>query len=368
MQFRDSAIPVICIYYMYLYLYMHLYLSFRYMYTDGVDFDGNTVLHVLYAAKKYQLDGLITECETYLQTAIDVDNACSMYNQSSFYEMDLLQAACLDFICMNANDVFDNDDFLKLTPQSLIEILSAGGLGVEEELDVFNAAVKWASHHCKKKGFEPTSSNMRAWLGEGLFRIRLPIIPVADFTDSVVSTGLLTQEEQVQLYKHMTVHRNPDLDEDMVDSVGKFDARHRPGSVFELKLPISDPKNIKKCLTAACQIILVADKPLRLRRISLFYSEHQYQQNISVTITNMKDKSCEKPELEPVGPKGPLCFKRGVYICANTEYDILVNCMVYRGDVKAMELTNTYRGVLISVSSVFNSMESLHLSRTHSPS
>ena len=338
----------------------------RYIYTDDVDFDGNTVLHTLYAAKKYQLDGLVVECETFLQTAIDVHNACSMYNQSAFYEMDLLQVTCLDFICMNANDIFDSDDFLKLTPQSLIEILSAGGLGVEEELDVFNAALKWASHHCKKKGFEPTSSNMRAWLGEGLFRIRLPIIPVAEFTSSVVTSGILTQEEQIQLYKHMTLHRNPDAEEDVVDSVGKFDARHRPGSVFELKLPLSDKKNIKKCLTAACQIILVADKPLRLRRITLVYSEQQYLQNISVTVTNMKDKSHEKPDLEPFGPKGPLCFKRGVYLNANTEYNIAVNCMVYRGDVKPMELTNTFRGVLISVNSVFNSMESLHLSRVHS--
>ena len=336
------------------------------MYTDTVDFDGNTVLHVLYAAKKYQLDGLIAECENYLQTAIDVNNACSMYNQSAFYEMDILQATCLDYICMNANDVFDNDDFLKLTPQSLLEILSAGGLGVEEELDVFNAALKWASHHCKKKGFEPTASNMRAWLGEGLFRIRLPIIPVAEFTKSVIPTGILNQDEQVQLYKHMTINRNPDDDDDIVESVGKFDARHRPGSIFELKLPISDQKNVKKCLTAACQIIIVADKPLRLRRITLFYSEQQYLQNITVTVTNMKDKSHEKPELEPVGPKGPLCFKRGVYISANTEYNIAVNCMVYRGDVMAMELTNTYRGVLISVSSVFNSIESIHLSRVHS--
>ena len=80
----------------------------------------------------------------------------------------------------------------------------------------------------------------------------------------------------------------------------------------------------------------------------------------------MKDKSHEKPELEPVGPRGPLVFKRGVYLSANTEYNIAVNCMVYRGDVKAMELTNTYRGELVSLSSVFNAIESIHLSRVHS--
>lgn len=337
----------------------------RYMYTDSVEFDGNTVLHVLYAAKKYQLHRLIVECENFLQSAVDIDNVCSMYNQASFYEMDLLQAKCMDFICMNANDVFHTEDFLQLTPQSLIDVLSAGTLGVEEELDVFKAAMKWTENHCEKKGFEPTSTNKRAWLGEALYKIRFPIIPVADFTGVVVDSGILTQEEHVELYKHMTLHRNPDSDEDVVDKVAKFDARHRPGSVFELKLPISSEDNIKKCITAACQILLVADKPLRLRKISLIYSAQQYEQNITVTVTNMKDKTYEKPRLLPVGPKGPICFSQGVYLAANTQYNIAVSCMIYRGDVNTLEFTETTRGVLVNISSVFNSIMSLHLSRVH---
>ncbi|XP_060575127.1 BTB/POZ domain-containing protein 6-B-like [Ruditapes philippinarum] len=338
----------------------------RYIYTDCVEFDGNTVLHVLYAAKKYDLGNLVLECEHYLQTAIDVNNACSMFNQATFYEMDLLQAKSLEFICMNANDVFDTDDFLKLTPLSLLAILKAGNLGVEEEMDVFKAAIKWAAHHCEKKGFEPTAKNQRAWLGEALYRIRMPIIPVQQFTESVVPTGLLTNEEQVELYMHMTSHRNADADEDTVEHVGKFDAMHRPGSVFELKLPLSGTDNVKKCLTAACQILLVADKPLRLRKVTLFYSSKQYEQNIVVTVTNMKDKSFVRPRLEPVPPNGPISFAEGVYLAANTQYNIAITCMIYRGDVKALEYTDTQRGVLLNISSVFNSISSIHLSRVHS--
>ena len=338
----------------------------RYIYTDCVEFDGNTVLHVLYAAKKYDLGNLVLECEHYLQTAVDVNNACSMYNQASFYEMDLLQAKSLDFICMNANDVFDTDDFLKLTPLSLLAILKAGNLGVEEEMDVFKAAIKWAAHHCEKKGFEPTAKNQRAWLGEALYRIRMPIIPVQEFTETVVPTGLLTKEEQVELYMHMTSHRNADADEDTVEHVGKFDAMHRPGSVFELKLPVSGTDNVKPCLTAASQILLVADKPLRLRKITLFYSPKQYEQNIVVTVTNMKDKSFVRPMLEPVPSSGPISFAEGVYLAANTQYNVAVTCMIYRGDVKALEYTDTQRGVLLNISSVFNSISSIHLSRVHS--
>ena len=113
-------------------------------------------------------------------------------------------------------------------------------------------------------------------------------------------------------------------------------------------------------------VIIVADKPLRLRPITLFYSEQQYLQNITITVANRKDKSHEKPKVEPVGPRGPLVFKRGVYLSANTEYNIAVHCMVYRGNVKATELTNTYLGMLISVRSVFDAIESIYLSRVHS--
>ncbi|WAR22146.1 BTB6B-like protein [Mya arenaria] len=338
----------------------------EYIYTDNVEFDGNTVMHVLYAARKYALEPLVAECEHFLQTAIDVNNVCSLFNQASFYQMDLLQCKCLDFICMNANDVFLTDDFLQLTPLSLNEILKAGALGVEEELDVFKAAVRWAKHHCEKKGFEPTPTNQRAWLAEALYRIRLPIIPVAEFTSFVVESELLTSEEQVQLYKHMTSHRNPDTDEEMAEKIGKFDAKHRPGSVFELKLPLSSTDNIKKCLTAACQILIVADKPLRLRKVSLFYSPTQYEQNISVAVTNMKDRSLQRPRLEPVPERGPITLAESVYLEPNTQYNVAVTCMVYRGDVKALEYTDTLRGVLVNISSVFNSISSLHLSRVHS--
>lgn len=336
----------------------------RYMYMDAVEFDGNTVLHVLYAAKKYELEHLIMECEHFLQTAIDVNNVCSMYNQASFYEMDMLQEKCIEFICMNANDVFDTDDFLKLTPAAILNILKSGALGVEEELDVFKAAVRWAKHHCEKKGFDPSPKNQRAWLGEALYRIRMPIIPVQDFTTTVVESEILSQEEQVELYKYMTSHRNPDTEETL-EQVGKFDAKHRPGSIFELKIPPSSEENVKRCLTAASQVLFVADKPLRLRKISLFHSAQQYEQNIVVTVTNLKDKSFVRPRLEPVPPKGPISFAEAVYLAANTQYNIAVACMIYRGDVKALEFTDTQRGVLVNISSVFNSFSSLHLSRVH---
>ena len=338
---------------------------FRYIYTDAVEFDGNTVLHVLYAAKKYHLYGLVAECEAFLQTAIDVNNACSMYNQALFYDMDLLQERCMHFICMNANDVFENDDFLKLTPVALKNIISAENLGVGEELDVFNAAVKWSENHCKKKGFEPTSKNIRAWLGEALYKIRLPLIPVTEFTSTVVESGVLTQDEQVELYKYLTLHRNNDIEESTVENVGKYVAKNRPGSVFELKLPVSSPENVKKCLTAAAQILIAADKPLRLRKITLFYSEAQYAQNITVTITNMKTREYVKPNIDPIGERGPLVFPKGIYLAPNTQYNVAVNCMIYRGDVKALEMTETIRGTLINISSVFNSFESIHLSRVH---
>lgn len=63
----------------------------RYIYTDSLEFDGNSVLHVLYGARKYGLETLVTACETFLQTAIDVNNACSLFNQAAFYEMDALK-------------------------------------------------------------------------------------------------------------------------------------------------------------------------------------------------------------------------------------------------------------------------------------
>ncbi|CAG2256656.1 BTBD3_6 [Mytilus edulis] len=84
----------------------------KYLYSDYLQLNSNLVIPSLYAAQKYQIAGLISKCENYLQDNLAVENACKIYSNAKFFTMDTLKNNALQFIADNTIDVFENDDFL----------------------------------------------------------------------------------------------------------------------------------------------------------------------------------------------------------------------------------------------------------------
>ena len=54
---------------------------FSYMYYDKTVLSGETVLGVLYAAKKYRIPSLETECRKFLENKLDPSNVCVVLQQ-----------------------------------------------------------------------------------------------------------------------------------------------------------------------------------------------------------------------------------------------------------------------------------------------
>ena len=50
----------------------------RFIYYDGAELSGDNVLHVMYTAKKYLIDGLVDKCKTFLETEMSANNVCSI--------------------------------------------------------------------------------------------------------------------------------------------------------------------------------------------------------------------------------------------------------------------------------------------------
>jgi hypothetical protein len=96
----------------------------------------------------------------------------------------------------NASSVLCSQGFMELSHATLLNILKRDELA-SDEIDVFKAAVKWAEHNCESK----SGQNMRDQLGEALFEIRFPNIPIEDFARVVTPSGILTNEEIVMLYQ-----------------------------------------------------------------------------------------------------------------------------------------------------------------------
>ena len=59
----------------------------KYLYCDEIDLEADTVLAVLYAAKKYIVPHLARSCVRFLETSLSAKNACVLLSQSRLFEV-----------------------------------------------------------------------------------------------------------------------------------------------------------------------------------------------------------------------------------------------------------------------------------------
>ncbi|KAL3106701.1 hypothetical protein niasHT_019829 [Heterodera trifolii] len=140
------------------------------------------MLHFIYSADLSQLNG---------QNAIAVLYAAKKYNVIGLIK------ACLDFpIGQLQNVFFAFAETHFLGENSLLcDILSRDQLLIAGEFVIWEAALRWADEKCRQNGTECSAQNRRAMLGPALYKIRFPCIFETDFSTQIVPSGLLTESE-----------------------------------------------------------------------------------------------------------------------------------------------------------------------------
>ncbi|XP_071125662.1 BTB/POZ domain-containing protein 2-like [Mytilus edulis] len=181
----------------------------KYLYTDLLQLNKNSVIPLLYAAQKYQVAGLISKCENYLQDNLAVNNACTLFSHAKFFTMAKLRTNALKYIADNAIDVVKNDDFLMLLSEDLVDILKLDSLCVQE-VDVVRAVLTWVDHKLiKSKNRIDGKSRRAVLLKDGiLFTMAIPLLSLEEFTSVVIPSSILTDEEQLQIFKAITIPNN----------------------------------------------------------------------------------------------------------------------------------------------------------------
>lgn len=175
----------------------------RYLYfEDDKILDGDNVLHVLYAAKKYSIKGLESKCGEFLIHNLNTENVCVILESSHTFGNSSMEEKCVQFILRNGDGVLQSPSFPDLCRKCVTTIISSKNLEAEEAV-VFKAAVKWAGAVCCKKCINPSDKNIRKVLADLLFKIRFPIMQLSFFADKVASGNILTQKEKVVLYEYL---------------------------------------------------------------------------------------------------------------------------------------------------------------------
>ena len=172
--------------------------------------DGDSVLATLYAAKKYYVPHLASECVRYLENSLTAKNACLLLSQAKLFEEQSLIERSWEVIDAQAELALLSESFQDIDFPTLLAILSRETLNVKETV-LFTAALNWATADCERKGLVPaeiTPERKREAMGKALNLIRFPAMSVQDFADEVVPSGILSLAETTALFLHFTATKD----------------------------------------------------------------------------------------------------------------------------------------------------------------
>ncbi|KAL3105138.1 hypothetical protein niasHT_028810 [Heterodera trifolii] len=171
-----------------------------FIYTDDLsELNEHNAMAVLYAAKKYNIPGLVRPS---LQIPFsELRNIFFAYAQARVFDLEDFSLKYLRYICQNAETLFKSKEFLHIDQKMLCNLLDNDRLLLNDEFEIWKDALRWADEKCRQNGIECSSGNRRSVLGPALFKIRFPNIHEEDFTKCVVQSGVLTEKEVIGVYQ-----------------------------------------------------------------------------------------------------------------------------------------------------------------------
>uniref|UniRef100_A0A914YW42 BTB domain-containing protein n=1 Tax=Panagrolaimus superbus TaxID=310955 RepID=A0A914YW42_9BILA len=179
----------------------------RFAYTDSAILDNETVMPILYAARKYQIKVLEFLCIEYLGDNLTPANTFFLLDQAKNFDIPVLIEMCLEQIDHYTTDYFSSDGFLEVSYESLCCIIKRDTLRIRE-LALFQCVLRWLNAECERRGIDATTSNKREILGHALYSIRFPLISVEEFADVVAASQLLEDKDCVNLFRYFATKKN----------------------------------------------------------------------------------------------------------------------------------------------------------------
>ncbi|XP_076841841.1 BTB/POZ domain-containing protein 6-A isoform X2 [Brachyhypopomus gauderio] len=180
----------------------------KYLYSDEIELEADTVLATLYAAKKYLVGSLARACVSFLETGLEARNACVLLWQSRLFEEPDLAERCWEVIDAQAELALLSEGFCAIDRATLESVLLRETLNAKEA-SVLRAALAWAEAECGRRGLSPSARNRRSALGAALHLLRLPALSLQEFADDAAQSGVLTLEETRDLFLWFTAADKP---------------------------------------------------------------------------------------------------------------------------------------------------------------
>ncbi|KAG5207823.1 hypothetical protein JEQ12_017587 [Ovis aries] len=199
----------------------------KFVYSSRLTLTVDNVQPLLYAACILQVELVARACCEYMKLHFHPSNCLAVRAfAESHNRIDLMDMAD-QYACEHFTEVVECEDFVSVSPQHLHKLLSSSDLNIENEKQVYSAAIKWLlanpQHHPQ-------------WLDETLAQVRLPLLPV-DFLMGVVAKEQIVKQnlkcrdlldEARNYHLHLSSRAVPDFEY----SIRTTPRKHTAGVLF----------------------------------------------------------------------------------------------------------------------------------------
>ncbi|XP_068745074.1 BTB/POZ domain-containing protein 6-B-like [Montipora capricornis] len=171
----------------------------RFVYYDELQITANSVLGVMYLAKKYLVLSLMRRCGQFLEDRIDPNNVFETLTQARQFREEELEKRCWFIVDLNTKQCLESPSFLELDCTVIKSLLRRETLRIEES-ELFHYCLRWAERQCSNEGLEASGSNLRTMLGDAMYFLRFPAMTQKQFAEKVVSQDILTDREALNVF------------------------------------------------------------------------------------------------------------------------------------------------------------------------
>ena len=183
----------------------------RFIYYDELHLTANSVLGVMYLAKKYLVLSLMRQCGRFLEERIDPNNVFETLTQARQFREEELEKRCWFIVDLNTKQCLESPSFLELDEAVIKSLLRRETLKIEES-ELFDYTLRWAKKQCELNGLDTSGANIRKALGETLYFLRFPVMSQKKFAEEVVPQDVLCDREALNIFLHFSAtNTKPDV-------------------------------------------------------------------------------------------------------------------------------------------------------------
>lgn len=152
----------------------------RYMYTDSININDESVFEILNKANYFGLPAVETKCLKYLRENLNSSTVPWIYHQLHTYSTADLLKKCLQYIRIEPMSFFTAEEFPNISIDAFKSIIQMDAINCTE-LDIFEAMIKLANAHCVANSLEPSGVNQRRMLDGAEKLLRLKTLTSCEF-------------------------------------------------------------------------------------------------------------------------------------------------------------------------------------------